>query len=134
MDSPPYGFWYITMAMSWEVLFHDEFSAEFLALDEEVQVQLSKRAGLLGRMGPSLGRPYVDTLKGSTYGNMKELRLDVRGEVWRVAFAFDPNRRAVVLVAGDKRGTNQHRFYANLISIADRRFESHLTGLKTDGD
>ena len=73
-----------------------------------------------------LGRPYVDGLKGSKHANMKELRFDAAGGVWRVAFTFDPERRAVVLVAGAKQGTASARFYKALIAKADRRFGEHL--------
>ena len=89
--------------MSWEVLFHDEFEAEFDELPKAVQDELLARAGVLAEFGPSLGRPAVDTLKGSDHANMKELRFDADDGIWRVAFAFDPKRRAILLV----EGTNQ---------------------------
>jgi hypothetical protein len=92
-----------------------------------------KHAGLLKALGPSLGRPRVDTLKGSKHSNMKELHFDAAGGVWRAAFAFDPKRRAVVVVAGDKRGENEKRFYASLIAKADERFDSHLAHIKNEG-
>lgn len=77
-----------------------------------------------------LGRPYVDTLEGSKYPNMKEIRFDADDEVWRVAFAFDPQRQAILLVAGDKAGVAQKRFYKKLIAKADQRFADHLAKLK----
>ena len=64
-------------------------------------------AELLALSGPALGRPHADTLAGSKHTNMKELRFSADGGVWRVAFAFDPQRRALVLVAGDKAGVAQ---------------------------
>lgn len=60
---------------------------------------------------------------------MKELRCDADGGVWRVAFAFDPERKAILLVAGDKSGANEKRFYKRLIAKADKRFEQHLASL-----
>jgi hypothetical protein len=81
----------------------------------------------LKTFGPQLGRPQVDTLKGSKHSNMKELRFDVDDGVWRVAFAFDLRRRAILLVGGDKSGVSKDRFYRNLIEIADRRFDRHKT-------
>ena len=60
---------------------------------------------------------------------MKELRLNAHGGVWRVAFAFDPERRAILLVAGDKSGVSQARFYKQLIRKADTRFDEHLQTL-----
>lgn len=77
-----------------------------------------------------LGRPYVDTLEGSKYPNMKEMRFDADDGVWRVAFAFDPERKAILLVAGDKAGVAQKRFYKKLIAKADQRFADHLSKLK----
>lgn len=61
---------------------------------------------------------------------MKELRFKSNGGVWRVAFAFDPKRNAVVLVAGDKSGVSEKRFYASLITTADSRYDDHLSDLK----
>jgi len=122
------------MAMKWEVIFHDEFDEEFKALDEGLQNELLAHAILLRDFGPTFGRPTVDTLKGSTHANMKELRFDWEGEVWRVAFAFDPMRRAVLLVGADKSGVDKKRFYRRLIAVADERFDSHLSSLSSGSD
>lgn len=73
----------------------------------------------------------MDTLKGSRHANMKELRLDAGNGVWRFAFAFDPERRAIVLCGGDKSGGGEKRFYKKLIIKADHRFDAHLESLKT---
>jgi hypothetical protein len=61
---------------------------------------------------------------------MKELRFEAADGVWRVAFAFDPRRQGILLVAGDKAGVSQHRFYRQLIARADKRFTAHLERLK----
>lgn len=87
-------------------------------------------AKLLTDYGPQLGRPYADTLNGSDYANMKELRFEASDGEWRAAFAFDPERQAILLVAGDKSGGSQKRFYRPLIAKADRRFSAHLKSLK----
>lgn len=115
--------------MSWTVLFHDAFDDEFQAFAEAVQDELLAHAKLLGEFGPNLGRPTVDGLKGSKHANMKELRFDGDGGVWRVAFAFDPKRQAILLVGGDKGGADQRRFYKRLIAVADKRFDEHLAEL-----
>lgn len=78
-----------------------------------------------------MGRPEVDTLKGSAHANMKELRFVAGGGVWRVAFAFDPERKAVLLVAGDKSGVGQRRFYRELIRKADGRYNRYLAWLRS---
>ena len=91
-----------------------------------MQNELRAHALLLEQFGPQLGRPRVDTLKGSRYANMKELRFDAADGVWRVAFAFDPKRNAILLIAGDKSGGGEKRFYRQLIAKADERFDDHL--------
>ena len=112
--------------MTWTVLFHDAFDAEFEALVEELQDELLAHAKLLAAFGPDLGRPTVDTLKGSRHSNMKELRFSWNGQVWRVVFAFDPRRHAILLVGGDKGGADQRRFYKHLLTVADARYDDHL--------
>jgi len=111
------------------VLFHDEFDREFRGLAKGLQDELLAHALLLSEFGPSLGRPTVDTLNGSKHANMKELRFGWQREVWRVAFAFDPTRQAILLVGGDKGGADQKRFYRRLIGLADARFDTHLASL-----
>lgn len=72
----------------------------------------------------------MDTLKGSKYSNMKELRFKAANGVWRVAFAYDPKRQAILLVAGNKAGVGEKRFYKELIRKADERFSDYLRTLK----
>ena len=107
------------------VEFHGEFASEFEGFSEPVRQKIISMAGLLRTFGPQLGRPQVDTLKGSKHSNMKELRFDADDGVWRVAFALDLRRRAILLVGGDKSSVSKDRFYRNLIEIADRRFDQH---------
>ena len=114
--------------MTWIVVFHDAFDTEFAAL-EGLQDELLAHAQLLAEFGPNLGRPTVDTLKGSRHANMKELRFAWNGQVWRVAFAFDPQRQAILLVGGDKCGADQRRFYKRLLTVADERYDDHLGSL-----
>jgi hypothetical protein len=118
--------------MAWTVRLAVEFVNELRELREPVQTELLAHARLLAQFGPQLGRPRVDTLKGSRYSNMKELRFGADGGVWRMAFAFDPRREAVLLAVGNKAGLAQARFYRELIRRADRRFASHLSELNTD--
>ncbi|WP_373507628.1 type II toxin-antitoxin system RelE/ParE family toxin [Thiocapsa sp.] len=117
----------------WTVLFDDAFETELPSLPEDVQDELLAHAKLLQCFGPQLGRPRVDTLKGSRFPNMKELRFDAANGVWRVDFAFDPERRAILLAAGDKVQTSEKRFYRQLIKRADERFALHLKSLTRSG-
>ena len=96
-----------------------------------VQDELLAHAILLRDYGPSLGRPTVDTLKGSKHANMKEMRFSHCKDAWRVAFAFDPARKAVLLVSGNKVCADQRLFYKRLIDSADTRMTQHLSDLKT---
>ncbi len=118
--------------MTWTVGFHEDFEPEFDELSEEVQDELLAEAKFVEKFGPETGRPHVDKLKGSDYANMKELRFEAEDGEWRVAFAFDPKRRAVLLVAGDKTGASQKKFYKRLIAKADARYKKHLEKQKAD--
>lgn len=118
--------------MEWSVELHDDFDPEFDELPEAVQDEILALMGLLKQFGPELGRPRVDTLKGSRHANMKELRFDAADGVWRVAFAFDPRRRAILLVAGDKSGGSEKRFYKQLIKKADARFDALIKRLEQE--
>ncbi len=115
--------------MAWSVIFHDDFDPEFDALPAAVQDELLAHVRVLAQIGPTLGRPHVDTLAGSRYANMKEMRFSAADGAWRVAFAFDPERAAILLVAGDKSGVAQKRFYRTLIEKADGRLDRHLQAI-----
>jgi hypothetical protein len=116
--------------MNWSVRLHDAFEPEFKSFALSVQNELLAVAKLLADFGPALGRPQADTLKGSDYANMKELRFRAADGVWRVAFAFDPAREAILLVAGDKSGVSGDKFYQRVIEKADKRYAQHLEQLK----
>lgn len=120
--------------MSWTVEIADEFAPEFHVLQVEVQDAILAVSRLLQRFGPGLGRPRVDTLNGSRHSNMKELRFRAADGEWRVAFAFDPRRTAILLVAADKAGGSSRAFYRTLIRKADERFERHLATLAEEGE
>jgi hypothetical protein len=113
--------------------YSDDFEPEFNQLHIEVRNEVLAHSRLLQQFGPLLGRPRVDTLDEARHANMKELRFDAADGVWRVAFAFDPRRRAILLVAGDKSGVSERRFYRQFIAKADQRFDAHLAQLKQKG-
>ncbi len=111
----------------WHVVTVEEFDNWFLLLTEEEQIDVLSYVKLLEVYGPNLGRPYADSIEGAKQvKNLKELRVQHRGRPYRVFFAFDPKRRAVLLCGGDKTGDN--RFYKKMISIAEREFLHHLVG------
>lgn len=116
--------------MSWRIEFHRDFVREFRALAEPVQDEIAALVEKMRIIGPMMKRPSSDTLEGSRFANMKELRFEADNGVWRIAYAFDPMRKAILLVAGDKSGISQKRFYRSLIRTADARFAEHLEELE----
>lgn len=115
----------------WAIAFHPACKAEFEDLTLRVQDALLAMLVALRERGPTLGRPEVDTLKGSAFANMKELRFRADQGVWRVVFAFDPQRCGILLAIGNKAGVSEQKFYERLIARADARLGEHLKHLNT---
>jgi hypothetical protein len=86
---------------------------------------------LLELIGPALGRPYVETIQTSRHPHMHELRVQHRGHPYRVLFAFDPRRAAILLIGGDKTG--DERFYERLVPRADQLYDTYLDQLRREG-
>ena len=118
--------------MGFTVRLHDAFAAEFAQLPEAVQDELLALMALLAEFGPRLGRPHADTLRGSQHANLKELRFRAAGGVWRATYAFDSRRQAILPAAGDKSGTSQKRFYRQLITRSDARYDDHVAELQSE--
>lgn len=124
----------MTVVAQWEVVLVGEVAAWFEALAEEdwdSAEQVEDAIDMLAVTGPTLGRPLVDRIKGAENHHLKELRPGSSGssEI-RILFAFDPVRRAVLLVAGDKAG-NWQRWYDINIPLAEERYRAHLADLET---
>jgi len=119
--------------VAWTVQYHEEFWAELKAESESLQDAVFANGVLLQHSGPQLRRPYADTLKGSAFPNMKELRITLPDGEWRVAYAFDGRREAILLTGGSKSGASKREFYERLIRTADRRYASHLARLDKEG-
>ncbi len=118
--------------MVWQVLAHPDFDAEISVLPVSQQEEIYSTVAMLKAFGPALGRPHADTLKGSQLANLKELRCSVGGHPWRIAYAFDPVRRAVLLVGGSKAGVKSELFYKRLIRTAEQRWRDHLRWNRND--
>lgn len=84
---------------------------------------------IASRFGPSLRRPHVGSIRGSQHQNLKEIVVQHKGDPWRILFAFDPNRKAILLVGGNKRGDN--RWYEKNVPIADARYKTHLEEIES---
>lgn len=113
----------------WTVITTDLFDQWFDSQSDDTQEKVLAGLVALQKGGPTIGRPLVDTVNASKYGNMKELRVQHRGEPIRAFFAFDPFRQAIVLCAGNKGG-NEKRFYKQMIPLADLEFTKHLEELE----
>lgn len=115
----------------WEVEFTDEFEVWWNGLSEEQQEALAARVALLQKHGPRLRRPYVGTIRGSTFPQMKELICNEGGAL-RVLFIFDPRRTAILLLGGDKAG-QWNRWYETAVPRADQLYTTYLDELRAEG-
>lgn len=119
--------------MAWEINGTDEFADWYRSLNPEEQDTLIATVELLAEQGPALGRPRVDTIKGSEYPNMKELRPDGSGKHLRVLFMFDPRRQAILLTGGNKQG-NWVNWYHEAIPRAEQLYAVYLDNLRSSGE
>jgi hypothetical protein len=115
----------------WEIEFTGEFEQWWIGLEEKVQDAIDKLVQVLRNSGPSLGRPRVDTVKGSRHSHMKELRVQSGGEPYRIFFAFDPRRVGILLIGGCKAG--DPRFYDRIIPIADDLYDQYIREITKEG-
>lgn len=112
----------------WNILTTDTFDQWFDAQNDHDRARVLASLIVLRERGPKLKRPYADSIKGSRFQNMKELRVQSKGDPIRVFFAFDPKRQGVLLCAGHKT-KHEKRFYEVMIHIADKAFTAHLERL-----
>ena len=116
---------------TWNIEITNEYFDWFDSLTESQQDAVRADIEVLERLGPSLGRPFVDSIKGSIHSNLKELRTIHRRRHVRTFFAFDPRRTAILLIGGDKTG--EKRFYERLVPLADRLFDEYLREIRREG-
>lgn len=113
--------------MKWEIRTTDTFDTWFISLSQAEQVDVLSMIDVLEISGPQLGRPQADSIQGSKkVRNLKELRISHAGKPYRVFYAFDPKRRAVLLCGGRKDGSKDKQFYSQMISVAEHEFAVHL--------
>src|SRR5688572_2964399 len=117
--------------MSWEVEYTDEFDAWWIGLTEDEQESVAASVGLIERMGPHVPFPHSSGVETSRHGRMRELRIQHEGRPYRVFYAFDPRRAAILLIGGDKTGDNN--FYERMVPVADRLYDDHLRILRKEG-
>jgi hypothetical protein len=114
----------------WTIVYRPRYSAWFEKCGEPLQNEILANLEVLKTMGPNLGRPRVDHIKGSAHGNMKELRVQFKGDPVRILFAFDPARRAVLLLGGAKTGDKD--WYNRNIPLADKELSTHLQEMENE--
>jgi hypothetical protein len=117
--------------VSWEVEVTDEFEEWWGTLSEAEQESVAAAEGLLEEKGPTLPFPYSSEIKGSRHGHMRELRIQHKGEPYRVLYAFDPRRTAVLLLGGNKGG--DERWYEVNVPKADDIYDDYILELKSEG-
>lgn len=113
--------------MAWKILLDESFDDWLHDQSDEVHREILAIVGILRQRGPQLTRPHADTLKGSSLRNLKELRIQIGGDPWRVLFVFDPERAAILLFGGRK--DDDPKWYRNAIRIAEQRYTLHLADL-----
>jgi hypothetical protein len=117
--------------VAWEIEHTDEFEEWWNGLNEGEQDDVAALVGVLEEKGPSLRRPHVGAIVTSRHANMKELIIQHAGRPYRVLFAFDPRRTAILLIGGDKTGNDN--WYREFVPVADRLYDEHIEGLKKEG-
>lgn len=117
--------------MAWDVEYTDEFDEWWDRLDEDEQISVRAVVGLLEARGPHLPHPYSSGIKGSRHSRMRELIIQHQGRPYRVLYAFNPTRTAILLLGGDKTGDD--RWYEVNVPKADKLYDVHLAELKKEG-
>jgi hypothetical protein len=117
--------------MSWEVEYTDEFGDWWDKLDEAEQESIDASVRLLEQLGPDLRYPHSSGVETSRHGHMRELRVQHQGRPYRVLYAFDPRRAAILLIGGDKTGNK--RWYEQFVPLADRLYDEHIDTLRKEG-
>ena len=117
--------------VAWNVEVSDEFQEWWDALDDSEQESVAAIEGLLEERGPTLPFPYSSDVKGSRHGQMRELRIQHKGEPYRVLYAFDPRRTAILLLGGNKGGDD--RWYEVNVPKADDIYDAYIAELQSEG-
>lgn len=117
--------------MTWDVEYTEEFEVWWGGLHVDEQESIAAAVGLIEALGPHVPFPYSSGIESSRHGRMRELRVQHKGGAYRILYAFDPRRIAILLAGGDKAGDD--RFYERMIPLADRLYDEHLKSLRTEG-
>ena len=116
--------------VAWEVEGTDEFAGWFDGLGDDEQISVGRVVELLAEHGPSLPFPYSSGIATSRHRHMRELRIQHEGRPYRVLYAFDPRRAAILLLGGDKTGND--RWYEEHVPVADNLYDEYLKELERE--
>ena len=117
--------------MAWDIEHTDQFNDWWESLSIAEQKSAAAIVGVLEAVGPTLGRPHAESIRQSRHSNMKELIIQHAGDPYRVFFAFDPRRSAILLIGGNKVGDD--RFYDHMVPVADALFDEHIATIRREG-
>ena len=117
--------------MAWDVEYTDEFGEWWTSLDDGERSSVAAYVGLLEERGPQLDFPYSSKIVQSRHDHMRELRVQHKGQPYRVLYAFDPRRSAILLIGADKTGRD--RWYDEMVPVADRLYDEHVETLRREG-
>ena len=117
----------------WEIITSENYDDWFQEQTEDDKITIFGKVYLLGEYGPNLNRPHADTLKGSKeLANLKGLRAKTDAHEFRIAYIFDPERKGLLLIGGDKKGKNQKKFYKDLIRESEQIYAAYLKKRKKE--
>lgn len=114
--------------MNWEIEYTDHFAKWWDTLNEEETISVDASVQLLKQFGPQLRFPHSSSIENSKVSHMRELRVQHKGSPYRILYAFDPKRTAILLVGGNKRGSNS--WYKKFIPIAEKLYQKYIQSLK----
>jgi hypothetical protein len=117
-------------SVAWEVEFTEEFERRWSGLTEDEQIAVAAKVKLLEEKGPNLPHPHSSGIQSSKHKQMRELIIQCHGEPFRVLYAFDSRRVAILLIGGNKTGDN--RWYETSVPLADRLYDAHLATLQAE--
>lgn len=116
--------------MEWDVENTDEFGEWWKALTDAERDSIRPIVGLVEQLGPNVPFPYSSGISTSRHSHMRELRVQHEGRPYRVLYAFDPRRAAILLIGGDKTGND--RWYDEFVPVADELYDVHLITLEKE--
>lgn len=123
--------YHLASEIMWDVEYTDEFAAWWDGLTAAEQDAIDIVVDMLQVSGPHLEFPHTSQIKGSAIGHLRELRKQHAGRPYRVLYAFDPRRTAILLIGGDKTGDG--RWYKRFVPVAERLYVEHVDTLRKEG-